>query len=134
MGRYKIVIKIFEYFETFSKWICVFVNWKLWKFKILLKLDNNKKMFGHFSKPWQFFQMGTPGQPFGTLVQGAQNWDCPVKTGTSDYLNHEHNFKTYRKLSFTDIPILSNSIHPVVHKLSTYHCILHRLINIPLKK
>lgn len=45
---------------------------------------------------------------------------------------HMHKFKIYRKPTTTDIIIPSNSNHPWQHKLSTFHSMTHRLVNIPM--
>lgn len=50
-----------------------------------------------------------------------------ITTGT-------HVFEIYRKETFSDNIIPANSRHPNSHKLSCFHSMIHRLLNIPLQE
>jgi hypothetical protein len=45
---------------------------------------------------------------------------------------NKHVFSIYRKPTYTDQVIPSDSCHPISHKLASFHCMLHRLISIPM--
>lgn len=49
-----------------------------------------------------------------------------------DISNGKHNFKIYRKPTYSDAIIPSSSRHPISHKHAIFHSLLHRLINVPL--
>jgi predicted GIY-YIG superfamily endonuclease len=45
-----------------------------------------------------------------------------------------HVFAIYRKPTYTDQVIPADSCHPISHKLASFNCMLHRLLNIPMPK
>lgn len=47
-------------------------------------------------------------------------------------INKKHEFKIFRKPTYTDITIHNNSLHPKSHKLAAYHSMVHRLVSIPM--
>jgi hypothetical protein len=53
---------------------------------------------------------------------------------TIDITESQHNFSIFRKPTYTDQVIPSDSCHPTAHKLASFNSLIHRLISIPLSK
>ncbi|KAI8425314.1 hypothetical protein MSG28_007086 [Choristoneura fumiferana] len=53
---------------------------------------------------------------------------------TINRFNNKHQFKIYRKPTYTDAVIPASSNHPWQHKLAAFHCYVHRLLTVPLSR
>ena len=49
-----------------------------------------------------------------------------------DISSSKHEIEVYRKDTFSDNIIPACSKHPLQHKLANFHCLIHRLLSIPL--
>ena len=47
-------------------------------------------------------------------------------------IENKLSFSIFHKPTHTDMIIHKNSLHPYTHKLASFHCYIHRLLNIPL--
>jgi hypothetical protein len=52
---------------------------------------------------------------------------------TIDIGTLKHEFSIFRKPTYTNQVIPADSCHPISHKLASFHSMIHRLINIPMK-
>ena len=47
-------------------------------------------------------------------------------------IENKLSFSIFHKPTHTDMVIYKNSLHPYIHNLASFHCYIHRLLNIPL--
>ncbi|KAI5642939.1 reverse transcriptase (RNA-dependent DNA polymerase) domain-containing protein [Phthorimaea operculella] len=53
---------------------------------------------------------------------------------TISIIDNRHDFKIYRKPTYTDVVIHANSKHPTSHKHAAFHSMIHRLVSVPMTK
>jgi hypothetical protein len=54
--------------------------------------------------------------------------------GSISLKDGKHNFRVFRKPSYTDRAIAFDSMHSFFHKLTPFHSLIHRLVTLPLSK
>ena len=122
-----------NYFETtflkINKYKNELLHWFRYVDDILICWNGSNRQFEDF-----FNQLNNFHPNIKFTVEKEENKTINYLDLSINRSDHEHNFKIYRKPSFTDVTIHRDSSHPTAHKLSAYHSMLHRLINIPLRK
>lgn len=53
---------------------------------------------------------------------------------TISRIGNKHDFRIYRKPTYTDVTIPVSSCHPIQHKLAAYRSFVHRLMSVPLSQ